>query len=242
MTISGYDETLVRYGLEALKNGVDLQVDANGNIALTDDFQLLAGDPRHNAMFRFVERWRASKTVIEKLFALTVEASTARNAAAARMNASLDLSSLAGVKVLQEAYELREQEDVNSSTVAGSIAVLVHNLLMRLKQDLKAPDTQWKSSGTFVKGFSVGVIFAAAAANFRHYDEWAKVQGQLSEQQKGSMVILSGLLDVPLKQANGRPTITENVCDDVLMAVTQGDVDELHDKLFEFAKALASFP
>ena len=126
--------------------------------------------------------------------------------------------------------------------LAGSIFVVLNNLLQRFKQDLNVSDNEWKSASPTIKGFSIGEIFAAAAANFRHYDEWARVKIKSpSEQQMSSMKVLCGLLDCSVLTDRGFPTIRTNECGSILMMVSNGSVDYLHQITFDYAKALSKY-
>jgi hypothetical protein len=91
-----------------------------------------------------------------------------------------------------------------------------------------------------VSSFSVGEIFAAAAANFRHYDEWAASKVPNSK-QKLSIKVLCGLLNEPIQTKYGFPTIRENVCGKILMVISRGSIDTLHEITFDYAKSLAKY-
>jgi hypothetical protein len=86
-------------------------------------------------------------------------------------------------------------------------------------------------------GHSIGVVFAAAAANFRHHDEWARAR-TLGNVQRGSMEPLCAILGLDL-WTQGRPTVRTNVCRETLMRISDGSVDRLHQLTFDYAKALA---
>lgn len=127
-----------------------------------------------------------------------------------------------------------------SSTLAGSIAVIQNNLFQRLKLDLNAADDEWRQATPAFVGFSLGEIFAAAAANFRHYDEWASTKSP-SAQQLASMKVLGGLLNMPIQTEKGIPTIRTNVCGSVLMLLSQGSIETLHQLTVDYAKSLAKY-
>ena len=76
MPLKEYDETLAQFQLENLRNRIDLQVDKNGNIAMTRDGQLQMGNTQSNAIFRLVERWRESESTINELFIPMLRASS----------------------------------------------------------------------------------------------------------------------------------------------------------------------
>jgi hypothetical protein len=72
MSLPGFDETLIRFGLEALKSRVDLQVSKSDDIAVTRDGILQMGNAQVNGLFRLVERWRRSESTISDLFSLQI--------------------------------------------------------------------------------------------------------------------------------------------------------------------------
>ena len=53
------------------------------------------------------------------------------------------------------------------------------------------------------------------------------------------MLVICSVLGTPLKNAHGFANIRTNVCQHIVMKVTDGLVENLHAKIFEFAKSLA---
>ncbi|MDY7545499.1 hypothetical protein QN360_08755 [Glaciimonas sp. CA11.2] len=239
MSLPGYDETLTRFCLGKLKAGVDLQLTKSGDIALTRDGDLQAGNTQINALFRLVERWRQSESTVSDLFA-------------PMLRASQQLEELSKTRALDKGPSLsmnpKDYHDVTesileyqsvSSVLAGSILLVLNNLLQRLKKDLNASDDEWKLAGTKINNNSIGVIFTAAAANFRHHDEWACAK-RPNTQQLQSMEVLCKGLNLPVL-THGFPTIRTNVCGQILMSLSHGSVDHLHQITFEYAKALSKY-
>lgn len=74
---------------------------------------------------------------------------------------------------------------------------------MRFKLDLNASDADWEATPPLNGGFSLGQVFTAAAANFRHYDEWAAAKEVLTKQQVINMTALCGVLGLPLTNQHG---------------------------------------
>jgi hypothetical protein len=128
-----------------------------------------------------------------------------------------------------------------SSVLAGSIFVVLDNLLQRLRHDLSSGEQEWRSAGPLFGKFSFGQVVAASAANFRHCDEWAGVDVP-TKIQLASIEIIVDLLNRPLPRSRGAPTIHTNVCDEMLLKVSKERIDELHDVTFQFTKMLAKFP
>jgi hypothetical protein len=240
MPLPGFDETLSRFGLEKLKGRLDLQVTKSGNISVTRDGDLQFGDIQANGMFRLIERWRQSESTIAELFG-------PMNHAARRLD-ELSLARKRGEAPLLSqdprgfhgVTEAIIEAQLVSSTLAGSIFVILNNLLQRLKLDLNASDDEWRLAQPTTNGFSVGEIFSAAAANFRHYDEWAATKPP-NPQQMISMKVLCGLLNMPVQTPQDLPTVRTNVCGHVLMLISQGSNETLHRVTIDYAKSLAKY-
>lgn len=233
-----FDQTLVRFGLENLKSGLDLQLTKSGDIAVTRDGDLQLGNSRTNGMFRFIERWRQSEAAITELFGPMARAvERLESYSSARANGEGPALSR-DPQAYHEVTGFIIESQLVSSTLAGSIAVIQNNLLQRLKLDLNASEDEWHQATPAFQGFSLGEIFYAAAANFRHYDEWASTKSPKG-QQLSSMKVLCGLLDLPLLTAHGFPSIRTNVCDRVLMRLSQGSIEMLHQLSVGYAKSLA---
>jgi len=132
------------------------------------------------------------------------------------------------------------EAELVSATLAGSISVILNSLFQRLKQDVNASESAWRSASPLVANFSVGEVFSAAANNFRHYDEWAASRNP-SGQQLASMKVLGGILGMPIQLANGLPTIRSNVCGQILMRLCQGEMESFHQLCVGFAKSLAKY-
>jgi len=234
----GFDLTLSRFGLEQLKNRLDLQLTKTGDIAVTRDGDLQLGNTQANALFRFVERWRHSESTIAELFGPLVRADRTLEELSGARERGEGPSLSQTPQAYHDVTEAIVESQLISSTLAGSISVILNNLLQRLKLDLNASSDEWRLSAPLVMGFSVGEVFAAAAANFRHYDEWAATKVPDAKQMT-SMKVLCGLLDVPVRTTHGFPTIRSNVCGKVLMLVSRGSIDTLHETTFDYAKSLA---
>ncbi len=241
MPLAGYLETLSRFGIEKLHGSLDLQLTKGGDIAATRDGHMQFGSTQGNALFRLIERWRHSETVINELFGpMLRSARQFEDLSGAR--ARDQGPSLGGdPKAYHDVTDAIVESRLIAATLAGSIAVILHSLLMRFKLDLNASEADWEATPPLTGGFSLGQVFTATAANFRHYDEWAAAKKVLSKQQVPNMTVLCGVLGLPLTNLYGYPTLRENVCSDVLMKITNGSVNDLHAMIFEFAKRLAKF-
>lgn len=239
MKLIDYQVALNRFGLQRLSEAgvIDLAIDAKGDLAMTRDFDLQAGDTKHSALFRLIERWRASQPTIDALFCSLSQAEGQKlNLIATRQQISLSKNA----RDFHAVSEGVKGSDHAAGAVGGALAVLLDNLLMRLKLDLGAQESEWKTAGPSYAGQSLGQTMNAAAANFRHYDEWASSSKPTTQQLK-SLKVLCPILGLPEPDPNGLGKIRKNVCGDVFQKITGGSVDKLHEDIFFFAKALAKF-
>ncbi|MCP3048827.1 hypothetical protein K6X13_17270 [Xanthomonas euvesicatoria pv. allii] len=240
MPLLSFDQTLSRFGLEKLKSGLDLQLTASGDLASTEDGDVQMGDSRSNGLFRFVERWRQTEPAIAHLFGPMAEATIRIEGLRMDRESGQSASLVEDPAAYHEINDRTIEAALTASTLAGSIAVLLHNLFDRLQRDLGASDSDVSSADPKFCGFSFALIFKAAAANFRHYDEWARAKSP-DGQQRRSMEVLCALLGKQITDAYGLPAIRSNVCDSVLKIVSGGSIDALHQRTFDYAKSLAKY-
>ena len=209
MTQPTHDETLERFGLERLRQGLDLQLTTAGDIALTRDGDLALGNRQSSALFRLVQRWRQSKSTLDDLFGPMARASLQLDALIA------DRENDRGPRLWKEPAAYHEVTDrileyqSISSVLAGAVFVVLNNLLQRFRLDLGASLIESAMAAPAFNGRSLGDVVAAAAANFRHYDEWASTEVP-TKIQLASMVVLCDLLDQPVQTERGFPTIRSN--------------------------------
>ena len=240
MPLPNYEETLKRFGLERLQSGiVDLTLDEKGNIAQGRDQSLKVGDTKTNALFVFVESWRQIDSTVSTLFESIRTASKQLH----DLETARQCGNGVSISIDPRAYHAETDSILECqsicSVLAGSIFVVLSNLLLRLRGDLginKKSDT-WKKSGTIIKNHSFGEIIEASANNFRHCDEWACAKTP-TDQQRSSMEVLCNVLDLPLEGKDSYPTIRKNVCDKILSRISDDSVDELYQRMFDFAKKL----
>ena len=237
MRIMDYDQALVLFDLSKLKTKglVDLTVDANGNIAITRDGDLQMGEARVNALFRLLERWRISQFTVDELYATWRSTSDELKAIQCQHHNSSLMADPR--KFHSEAESISELEE-NSGILAGAIFVVLSNLLQRFKQDLEITQSPTAASTQTQPPFDAVIV--AAAANFRHYDEWAG-SGVISPQQQKSVSVLCRFLGMQPKGPNERPAIRSNVCRAALDKLSEGATETLHRKLFDYAKAAARY-
>lgn len=136
MGIADYDETLSAFGLEKLKKRAGLVLTETGGLALTRDGHLQLGEPRINALLRLVGRWRISQSTIDELTRMWRGATNGAHGIQWRPDrATLSSDPAAYWRDEESIAELRE----NAAILAGSIFVVVSNLIERFRKDLNAP-------------------------------------------------------------------------------------------------------
>jgi hypothetical protein len=214
-----------------------LQLTADGDIAVHDgDFKL--GDDQYNAMFRLVQAWRYNSLTLEGLFNLVFASVQAQE----RLNDELGdvMSRLfatnwssGSVNEYHATNDLIGANEIGEAACAGALFVILNNLLMKFKYDLRVGKNRWTKCEPLIKGASVGSLVSAASNNFRHHDEWRRAT-KLSQQQLSSMNVLSLVL------GSGIEPVRENVCAKLLGVISGTDYERLNRLLFEFAKNLAS--
>jgi hypothetical protein len=236
MRTPDYLETLNRYGLSRLLRGGDLQLTAEGNIAVTADGDLQFGDTVCNAIFRLVQAWIFNQPTLGELFEAMLSTSE-------RLKKILgDRRTGVGASLSQDASAYHQEttaigdHESSSAIYAGTICLVLNDLLQQFKSDLGPTTHAWEQSGPSFGGYSIGEVFRAAANNFRHHDEWARTPEPTDRQLKAMNVLWSVLEKQP--RANGVQRIRENVCREILLAVSARSEERMHELVFEFATSL----
>jgi hypothetical protein len=234
-----YEEIVATYELDV--RGGDLQLTPSGDIAVTVDGDLKWGNDRVNAMHRLVQRWCFNAPTLAGLFKLVTHARATKQQLDDEMN-------LIAPIVFQSTQTTQRFHDINNevgastfggAACAGTLMVVLHNLLVRYKVDLNAPQEKWENSSPQIEGRSFGSIVAAGAANFRHHDEWARCNPP-SEQQLRSIEVIAAALKQPIAPNGKGHPFRWNVCAELLEILSDGDCEELSRRFFAFAKNLAS--
>ena len=143
-------------------------------------------------------------------------------------------------QAIQKLHRLTDEigaSEFGCAAYAGTILVVLGNLLARFKNDLGTKD-DWKQVAPLIEGYSVGAIIEAAANNFRHHDEWARAEMPTPQQLK-SISVIAAILKVKLTQNGKRHPFRQNVCPDVLMALSENNFEQLNHNVFAFATSMA---
>jgi hypothetical protein len=238
-SVPTYDEIVQRHGLSKILIGGDFQLTASGGLAMTPDGNPKIGDDKCNALRRLVQRWRFNARVLETLFTLVVEEGQRGRRAEAEREAVAEIVFSSG-ETTEKFHTLGEEvggREFGAAACAGAIMVMLSNLLLRYKNDLKATSPKWKRIGPLVGGCSFGDIVVAGANNFRHHDEWARTNTPTGQQQP-SIDILEAALNYTVTSPLIDPPSRRNACADLLSAVSQDDFEKLEGNFFRFAKAM----
>jgi hypothetical protein len=239
MPVQTFEQIVERFGLQEMRSGLDFQTTKSGDLATTRDGDLQMGNTRMNAMFRFVQRWRLSESTLVQLFGPMVSAAKRYEELIEEKNNKAH-TFFEKPDLLHELNDGIVESQLLSSTLAGSLTVILNNLFQRLRSDLNASDDEWRNARPEFTGYSMGEAIAAAAANFRHYDEWACMKSP-KDQALRSMTVLSSLLNVPALTQHGFPSIRTNVCAEMLMLISQGEIETLYERAIAYAKSLCKF-
>jgi hypothetical protein len=235
-----YEDVVTAYGLDV--RGGDLQLTASGSIAVTvDGCDLKWGNDRVNAMHRLIQRWCFNAPTLVGLFKLVGHAQATKEQLSDEINmiAPIAFSSTQSAERFHEINNEVGAYTFGGAACAGAIMVVLHNLLMRYRDDLSASKEKWEKSSPQIGGCSLGSIVAAGAANFRHHDEWAR-SNLPSGQQLSSIKVIAAALNQPIAADGKGHPFRGNICPQLLEAVSEGDCEQLNQRFFAFAKNLAS--
>jgi hypothetical protein len=234
-----YEDAVKTYGLTPLAGGLDLAAnEARNNLVFTVDFDYQLGDKTQNAFHRLLMRWRYNEPMLRANFDFIKYAFNREDNLEAELNEVA--ATITAAESIERYHKIREEVGVLSfgrDAAAGCIMVVLTNLLRRLWVDLNKPDS-WTTGGTHIESYSIGAIMEAAAANFRHHDEWARTEPPI-EQQLRSIPVIAAALKEPIAANGSRHPFRGNMCPEVLLAVSGGDFKTLNQRVFEFARALA---
>jgi DNA methylase len=132
-----YDDVIFRYGLTALYNGGDLQIE-NVDLALTKDGDLRLGAIPYNAMFRLVQSWRYNAPAMRLMFDTIYELRNAKPELEQNLEEILSRGPALGrflpstdVPLYHAANDAIGATEVSRSALAGSLIIVVGSLLGR---------------------------------------------------------------------------------------------------------------
>jgi len=235
-----YDDVIFRYGLTALYNGGDLQIE-NGDLALTKDGDLRLGAIPYNAMFRLVQSWRYNAPAMRLMFDTIYELRNAKPELEQNLEEILSRGPALGrflpsrdVPLYHAANEAIGATKVSRSALAGSLIIVVGSLLGRFKDDLNVSAADWNAGTPNYAEHSFGQVVTAAANSFRHADEWKKALfAKNTDKQQRSMDVLKAALGLQAEH------MLDNSSEAVLDLIGNQNFDELARSALTFANGLA---
>jgi hypothetical protein len=188
-------------------------------------------------MHRLILRWCSNAPILNVLFSMAAHS----NATTQRLNTEKDVIA---PLVFQNRQSMERYHDIDNEMVAhtfgggacaGAMMVVLNNDLMRYKDDFKQAADKWETGSPQIEGRSFGSIVTAAAANFRHHDEWARTNPPKSLQLV-SIRVIADVLKQQIAPNGNRHPFRHNVCPDLLEVLSGGDFERLNQRFFAFAK------
>ena len=240
ITRLGYREIAERYDLGSLKVGGDLQLTASGDLKVTRDGDLQLGDDVHSALHRAVVRWQFNARTLKVLFDFVVDAERATAEQKGELENVAQQLVAQRDEALESWHRIHNEIGINAfapQVYAGTIMVVLSQLLRREWADLNKPSI-WDTAGELLHGRSFGAVVEAASNNFRHSDEWAATVTP-TEQQLKSMEVLADVLGIAPPTTGVARELRSNVCPEALKAVSCGRFENVVDRFFFYARALA---
>ncbi len=244
-SVPTFDEIVTRNSIEILKSHGDLTV-RNGDIAVTRWGDLMLNDADYSAFFKLVHAWRFNLSTLETLFIASVDGEAHRAFLDERLDEVVRFQSTERVVVspdldaeaFHKANDQLAAAGMASGVYAGTVAVVLHRMLLGFHKNISGKPEEWKKSGTMFYGFSFGQILEASANNFRHLEEW-QVLREIKGQPLHSLKILAALLQEPLDVTKPVPLrLRQDVSAETLSLLSGGVFEVLEFRFYEFAKAL----
>jgi hypothetical protein len=239
LSAPNYLDVVSAYDLDVAES--DWRIDETGDLDMTLDGHPNFGDDRANAMHRLIQRWCFNAPILNVLFSLAAHsnATTLRLDAERQVIAPLVFHNPQSMERYRDIDNEMVAHTFGGSACAGAVMVVLNNDLMRYRDDLKPPVDKWQSSSPQIEGRSLGSIITAAAANFRHHDEWARTNPP-TDQQLVSIRVIADVLKQPIAMNGNRHPFRDNVCPDLLEAISEGNFEILSQRFFAFAKDVAA--
>lgn len=198
-----YKNVVDTYNIKILKTVATIQISETGGPKMINgDFQL--GDIKYNAMFRLVQKWRASAPNLSNEFSSTTKLQdqirhyrNEKNKIANILHSNPDkIPYLHGLndKIASCVSQIE--------SMAGNIIMILDNLLDRFYKDLGLQNIESlnkpSNSGiNLINKYTFGEIVIAAANNYRHHGEWA-ITNKLTKRQQKSIKVIGAILDIRL--------------------------------------------
>jgi hypothetical protein len=239
--VPAYDSIVDRNKIEILQKSGDLVL-RNGDIAMTrwGDFMLVSED--YSAFVKLVEAWRFNLPTLKVLFESSIESTHHLKDLEGDLESIFSRHTSPTGDIDYDAYHRTNDamgaKEVACGVYAGSIAIVLSNMLQSFRANIVATQDEWKKATPLFFGCSVGQILVASANNVRHADEWQTTRPLKPEQMK-SIQVLSAALQEPLVPPDGsRHRFSREVSPETLHLISDGDFGRLEANLFNFANDL----
>lgn len=200
-------------------------------------------DEDYSAFVKLVQTWRFNLPTLEVLFEASIDNTQYRK------DLEMDLESLFAQAATKSPHPLFSLDydayhrtidamgavEVARGVYAGSITVVLNNMLQSFRANIAASRDEWKKAAPLFDGCSVGQILEASANNVRHAEEWRTTRPP-TPQQMGSIRVLSAALREPLDPPDGsRHRFSREISAEALQLISDGDFGRLEATLFDFA-------
>ena len=203
------------------------------------DGDLQLGNKEFNAMSRLVRRWIYNVPTLSVLFDSITHAQEQKRQCETERNraASVLFNDPQRIKIFHQMTNEVGANEFGPAAYAGTIMVVLGNLLACLRNDLHVKHDDWMKNAPLIEGYSIGAIIEAAANNFRHHDEWARTEPPKDIQLK-SISVIAAILKVKLAPDGIRHPIRQNVCPDIIAVLSENNFDQLNRNFFAFATSM----
>ncbi|QEE37604.1 MULTISPECIES: hypothetical protein [unclassified Methylobacterium] len=241
-----YGDLIERHGLSVIAEGGDLVLTPDGDIAITKSGGALFGSVAHNAMFRLTEAWRLNSPSLRLMYEAVRELRGQHTALEDEVEMAATVFGFSGpepfsaeVSAFHTANDAFGAALLGRGALAGSLMVVTSSLLSRFKSDVEPTAAEWKDTGPFENGVSVGRLIIAAANGFRHHDEWieTRVAGAFTANQRRSIDPLVQALNLV-----GPDDLFDdvNACERVIVLLGDQGFEQFEGAVLKYANAVAA--
>lgn len=252
MTEQGKLPLVPAHALAVDRNKIDLLqkpgdlVMRNGDMAVTQWGDLMLNDEDYSAFFKLVQTWRFNFPTLKILFDASIYIAHHRRKLEIELEGLFAQAATTSRHPMQnldyDAYhrtnDATDAAEVARGVYAGSIAIVLINMLQSFRVNIAATQDEWKKAAPLFDGYSVGQILEASANNVRHAEEWQTTRPP-TRQQMNSIQVLSAVLHEPLEPTDGsRHRFSREICPETLQLISDGDFRKLEANLFSFANAM----
>lgn len=240
-----YVDVVQRNDIRMLLKPGDLVL-RNGGFAMTAWGDLMIHSEDYSAFSRLVGAWRYNFPTLEILF-LNSFATFDRQAELDRLMRCalyktphpLGTGDAADYAAYHRARDEHGAMQIARDVYAGTIAIVITNLLHDFRRNISATAVEWRQSPPLFDGHSIGETLGACANCARHGDEWARTEPKTAQQRR-SIEVLSAVLQDTISRRGVGGLLIKDIPPKVLNVVSSGDFLTLESAVFSFAQNLMS--